>query len=346
MHQEKNKKGHLLSEVDTVYLPIAFRRGGSNDKFGIWARIAHTDRDLLVNPETLCTYDLSSDDIFIPEEDTFPIHVEMSRDCSLSQANWSLELPGAKRVEYQMDYELFRSRIIDCIAALYHWSVVRGQETAYDPLPLETMGEIMKKMLNGALDSKRESVVPAIIPEDFSFSLQPTDDFEEFGEYGLNLKFFIGNRFYDLVTRFCSPHTFHRLRHDLEHFIYYDEATLRFVDLDYGISEVCLHIEKREVLDETVPVTVGRLGRSRNLVYVSIQCEEQTEIIGYCDLVPTLETIYRGLCDMAEFYEIRRRDYMSRSFAAYLQMMKDITIKDEKARREFYVYAGYKKEAR
>lgn len=353
-----------MNETKLLYLPIAFRRGGSKNEYGIWFRLAIANRDLLVDPELLCTYELSSPDVFIQNRDEFfdliIDSMNMTNDWDRGEVTLSIGFYDKedKDVTYRFERNAFCARIMDSIAALYHWFAVLGRETAYTSLTLGKVGDIMRKMLYGSHPSCRETAVPPVIPETFSFRFQESEDLDVDGqEKQLDIILGIENRSYDFqVDRYSFLH-FNRLRHDLENIIYHGEARLEIDIYWSGMNKVIIMIERVGLLDETIPLTIGSNGRYRPAAFVSIQTEiyeeKQTEIIGFCDLVPTLREIYRTLSEIAGHYEnntledcprsvqVCRKDFQSASFVNYLRQLEDDIACDDEEIRNHYAFAGY-----
>lgn len=371
-----------MSTITNPFFPISFRRGGPNDEYGIWFYLAIKHRDLLVDPEMLCrcldysepingftanyfnTPESRRDyfELFIParDDDNTSLPSVMGRfdwnehKLILDMDAWDDD--GYYDVDYCFDQLSVFTKGEDCIAALYNRFVILGEGTAYgDRLTLGKMGQIMKTMLSRAHPCCRETSVPMVQALDFSFSFCETDVKSRYTSgKQLQARIGIGGRSHVFnVNR--ESFNFKQLRHDLENFIYHGEVRLEIID-EEGLRYVVINAERRKVLDETIPLTAGSNNRFAQLLFVTIDdCEldeKETKVIGFCDMLSSLKSIYDALSDAVYYYskhndekneydmDVWQEDFLSKDFVSYLQSEKK-KLADETARmRKHYAYAG------
>ena len=334
-----------------MHFPISFRKGGPNDQYGIWFSYSQGQRDLLVDPDALCSC-LGYDDgneleyytPFILEDDDDPNLLPFvcgKIDYEERMMTWEIReqaKDGDKSVYLEFDLYAVYSEIEDSIAALYNRFVILGCETAYDEeLSLSDMGEIMVKMLSRMHPCCRETTASMIFAENFDLSFKETGETDSGGKENLlELTALIGHRKYNYTVN-RRRFDFKRLRHDLENFIYHDEVHLEIMD-DNGRFDVVINMMKILVVDETIPLNAGAYNRFIPILFVSVEerffDEIETKLFGFCDVIPTLKRVYDTISDIAGYYaerndnkepdakDVWQEDFMSKDFVSYLQSKK------------------------
>ncbi len=376
-----------MNTITNPCFPISFRRGGPNDEYGIWFHCVIGHQDLLADPEMLCRYlDLydhpfngfasncldtpeSRHDCFTPfipvgDEDQAQIpSVDIRFDWNELKLIWRMDTyddDSPYFVDYRFDHLSVCTKVEDCIAALYSRFVVCGAGTAYgDRLTIGKMGQIMKTMLSRSHPSCRETAVPMIQEQDFSMS---------FSEIYSQNHYTSGNLLQARINIGSSSHVFNvnrdsfnfkQLRHDLENFIYHDKMRLEIIDENGWIS-IVINAERQNVLNETIPITVGSNNRFEQLLFVTVEeCEldeKETKVVGFCDIVSSLKSFYEALSDAAHYYSrlndekdeeeiaVWQEDFLSKDFINYLQSKKKEMAGKAAYIRKHYAYAGMEME--
>lgn len=356
-----------MKKTKLKHFPIAFRKGGHDDKYGIWFSYIQGQRDFLLDPEALCSClgyvdedALTYYSPFIQTKDDYPDLPIVSGkiDYDGHMMTWEITdfTRDGNKTEF-LDFDLFSvyTETEDSIAALYNRFVILGCETAYDgKISLSDMGEIMMKMLSRMHPYCRETAASLVCAENFDLQFRETDCKDCGGaENLLEVTARIGHRHHDItVSRNCFD--FKRLRHDLENFMYHDEAHLVLLGND-DLEELVINMVKHVIVDETIPLDAGTHDRRSPVLLVTVEEryfeDKRTRVLGFCDVVPTLMNLYNSISDIARFYargnekkdrydkEVWQEDFMSKDFMDYLMSEKKAMHDKATFIRNHYAYS-------
>ena len=362
-----------MTHLRDLYLPVSFRRGGRDDKYGIWFSLIAGHCDLLVDPGALSRYLPEGNpwELFLDQEETgdggwlpFIADLKVDQDMDHGEITWNALTDRNDVLVYHFDAGIYRARILDCIAALYRHRVLMGQDTAYgDKLDIAAAGRAMLAAAHGANPCCRETAVPALMTEEFSCGFSETDMECPYGdEKRIAVTLGIGARTVSFEAE-RNSFLFEELRHDLENFMYHGKAQLRIFPAEEacGMEYFLITVDKCRILDETIPITRGTNGRYRTVVYVSVEKVEfdqkSTLLVGFCEPVPMLGGLYNMLRGIVGHYEahkpvcdddvapVRREDFLSARFVQYLEKEKKGFDYDEEDIRKHYAFAGHEIEA-
>lgn len=359
---------YKMKKTKLKHFPIAFRKGGPDDKYGIWFSYIQGRQDFLLDPNALCSclgpveedaISFFSPFINVEDDDShiLPI-VSGNIDHEGHMMTWEIR-DYTKDVtnSVSLDFDLYSvyTEIEDSIAALYNRFVIFGCETAYDDkLSLSDMGEIMMKMLSHVHSCCRETGASLVCSEDFDLKFRETDHKDCGGEENLlEVTVQIGHRHHNFTVN-RNSFDFKRLRHDLENFMYHDEAHLQIWGNE-DWDEIVINIVKHSVVDETIPLNAGTHNRYSPVLLVTVeQCcfdEKETKELGFCDIIPTLKSVYYTFSEIARFYarnndkkelydkDVWLEDFMSKEFLNYLLSEKKALHDNATFIRNNYAYS-------